>query len=328
MLGARFTEVRAANLCDGMEMMDRDGEMHTISAWRESYSGPVVSLAVSGPATYVADGIVTHNCQDANPLLRSVVLAQPDAQVVWVGDSCQAIYEWNGAINALAAVPDAARTFLSQSFRFGPGVAAVANKVLGWLEAELHLVGSPNVASVVGPLAEADALLTRTNAKAVDAVLTYQKQGRRVHLVGGGSEIVSFAKAAQELMDRGRCYHPELACFDSWAEVEDYVRVDQSGGELRMLVNLVEEYGVPTILRALERMPSEANADVVVSTSHKAKGREWDSVQLGGDLAAVKDGEALPSEAELRLLYVAVTRARRELDASAVGLLCPKAEVA
>lgn len=59
-------------------------------------------------------------------------------------------------------------------------------------------------------------------------------------------------------------------------------------------------------------MPTEASADVVISTAHKSKGREWQSVQLAGDFP----DEAAGSDAELRLLYVAATRGRLELDVS------------
>jgi hypothetical protein len=45
--------------------------------------------------------------------------------------------------------------------------------------------------SVVGPVLEPDAILTRTNAAAVHAVLTTQTDGKSVHLVGGGDDIVS-----------------------------------------------------------------------------------------------------------------------------------------
>ncbi|MFI6368837.1 UvrD-helicase domain-containing protein [Nocardia sp. NPDC050630] len=62
-----------------------------------------------------------------------------------------------------------------------------------------------------------------------------------------------------------------------------------------------------------------ATPDVIVSTAHKAKGLEWDQVRIGDDFKGPKrhpsTGELiLPSAEELRLAYVAVTRARRVLD--------------
>lgn len=284
---------------------------HYLKAWQ--LRGPKID----------ADYILFDEAQDANPVMRAIVMAQTHAQIVWVGDSQQQIYAWNGAVNALAAVEGAERSFLSQSFRFGPEVAGVANIVLGWLDAELRLVGSPDIASVVAEVAEPDAILCRTNAKALDTLLGHQASGYKVHLVGGGKDIVDFAKGARDLMAGRKSYLADLACFDTWSEVTEYVRNDAEGSDLRMLVQLVEEYGVDVILAALGNMVPEAAADVVVSTAHRAKGREWNSVQLAEDLGS-KPEEGLPGEDELRLLYVAATRARLELDVSAVQLLVAK----
>jgi hypothetical protein len=262
-----------------------------------------------------ADFILFDEAQDANPVMVAVVAAQKHAQLVWVGDSQQQIYSFTGAVNALASVPAENRAFLTQSFRFGPAVADVANKALDMLDAQLRLRGTESIASAVVPVAEPTCVLARTNAVAVRTLLLEQQNGRRVHLVGGGREIVSFAKAAAMLMDGSRTEHPELACFESWSEVQEYVEQDEQGGDLRLQVKLVDEFGVQVILSALDGQVREDDADVVVSTAHKSKGREWASVQLAGDFPEDAQDE------ELRLLYVAVTRAKLELDITGVKLL-------
>jgi hypothetical protein len=273
-----------------------------------------------------ADYIMLDEAQDANPVIAAVIAAQSHAQLVYVGDSQQQIYEFTGAVNALAKMQSDHRTFLTQSFRFGPAIADVANSVLRQIDgAELRLTGTDTILSSVGPLAEPDAVLCRTNAAAVTTVLHEQARNRKPHLVGGGTEVVSFARAAADLQNGRSTFHPELACFDSWTEVQTYVETDQLGGELRLLVKLVDDFGTDTILEALDRMPTERNADVIVSTAHKSKGREWNTVQLCGDFNPPQPKPGEPEReldaAELRLLYVAVTRARRELDLDAVQTL-------
>jgi UvrD-like helicase C-terminal domain/AAA domain len=267
-----------------------------------------------------ANFILFDEAQDANPVMTAIVAAQRHAQLVWVGDSQQQIYSFTGAINALASVPADQRAYLTQSFRFGPAIAEVANRILGDLDADLALTGTDSIPSTVGPVEEPDVVLTRTNAEAVRTVLGARAAGRTVHLVGGGREIVAFAKGAQRLMDGERTDHPELACFDSWAEVQRYVAQDEQGGELRLMVKLVDEFTVPVIVDALDNMILEQAADLVVSTAHKAKGREWDAVQLAADFPPELEGE------ELRLLYVAVTRARRQLDVTRVAYFMEDAE--
>jgi hypothetical protein len=261
-----------------------------------------------------ADFILFDEAQDANPVMVAIV-AQQQAQKVWVGDSQQQIYSFTGAINALDSVPSDDRAFLTQSFRFGPAVAEVANRILDTLDAELNLVGTPSIPSRVAEIDDPDVILSRTNAAAITALFAAKSQGKRVHLVGGGKDVIAFARAAQALMSGRRTEHPELACFDSWVEVEEYVAQDEQGGDLKLMVSLIQRFGVNEIIDALDRMPREENADLVVSTAHKAKGREWDRVKLAGDFPETPQGE------ELRLLYVAVTRAKLVLDISAVTFL-------
>lgn len=270
--------------------------------------------------------VLFDEAQDASPVMLDVVARQADhAQLVFVGDSQQAIYEFTGAVNALAKVPASHRVMLTQSFRFGEAIAHRANQVLLELAAPLRLKGLSSIASVVAPLSDPQCILTRTNATAVNHVLAAQKAGKHVHLMGGGTEVVAFAKAAGDLMAGRQTWHQELHCFQTWGEVQTYVEHDPQGSELALLVSLVDTYGVATIIEALDKMCPEIAADVVVSTAHKAKGREWDSVQLADDFpdprqsfeVMVDPGLAAP---ELRLIYVACTRARLHLDLTRVPL--------
>jgi len=267
------------------------------------------------------DFIIFDEAQDADPVMLSIV-SQQQCQVVFVGDSQQQIYDWRGAVNALASV-DGNRTFLTNSFRFGQPIADVANVILARIPgAELRLTGRAPYESAVGPHDDPKAYLSRTNAGAIDFALREVGRGRRVHLMGGGSDIVSFCRAALDLQATPprRTEHPELACFATWTEVRDYADLDPNGDELRLMVKIIDEYGAQTIIDLVNSTAKEEDADIVVSTAHKAKGREWDVVRLGSDFSTPKDGGE-PSPSELRLLYVAATRARRHLDDSICGAL-------
>ncbi len=272
---------------------------------------------LSGPKIET-DYILFDEAQDANPVMVAIVAEQTHAQLVWVGDSQQQIYGFTGAINALANVPADRRAFLTQSFRFGPAIADVANVVLDSLGAELRLRGYEPIDSEVGAVPEPDTILARTNATAIRSLLDAQRLGKRVHLVGGGKEILSFARAAEKLMQGRRVEHPDLACFADWGEVRDYVRNDEQGDELRLMVTLVDDFGTGSIIRALSDTAKEKDADLIVSTAHKAKGREWRRVQLAGDFPNE------PKDEELRLLYVAATRAQHRLDNTLVPYFNPE----
>lgn len=269
-----------------------------------------------------ADFVLLDEAQDVAPVMYAIFAAQEGSQLIAVGDDAQEIYAFTGAVNAMDRMEAEHRTVLSQSFRFGPAIADVANRVLDLLGTD-RLVGTAEIPSTVGPLAEPDAILTRTNAVAVENVLVAQRAGRRPHLLGGGYEVVSFARAARDLQNGRRTEHRDLACFESWGEVSEYVDQDAQGEDLRLMVKLVDEFGVETILAALDNMVPESAADVVVSTAHKSKGREWRSVQLAGDFNREErdGGIRRPAPEELRLLYVAVTRAQIDLDVDAIRML-------
>lgn len=268
-----------------------------------------------------ADFILFDECQDASPVMLSIIENQRDAQKVFVGDSQQQIYSFTGAVNALARIREtgAPVAFLTQSFRFGDEIADLANRVLGMLGAELRLIGTGSIPSVITDVPDPDVILSRTNATAVRSVMNGIAEGKKVALVGGGNEITSFARAALRLQNGERVEHPELACFDSWGEVQEYVAEDAQGGDLRLMVSLIDDFGAEDIIEGLSNVgDDERGADLVVSTAHKSKGREWKRVRIAGDFPEELKGDA---DEELRLLYVAVTRAKLELDISAVTLL-------
>ncbi len=238
--------------------------------------------------------------------------------MILVGDPYQSIYGWLGAVDAMNTITTDVRCFLTQSFRFGPAIAEVANQLLARLGADMRLQGHPAIHSTVGSIVAPKAVLTRTNAEALRQVFDHLDAGRTVALVGGNAKLAAFCRAAVQLADTGATSHPELACFTSWGQVVDYAKHDQQGSELKLLVELIDRFGAPPLLDALNHTTSEDTAEVVISTAHKSKGREWDSVALAGDYPPPKTGHDDNSAEELRLLYVAVTRARHHLDISHV----------
>lgn len=239
-------------------------------------------------------------------------------QVVAVGDDFQQIHEWRGATSAFKAIAWPRTAPLTGSYRFGPAIAEVANLVLASLGTELRLRGLGDPAGRVGPVEDPDAVLCRTNAGAVSTVLRLQATGRRPFLVGGAADVVAFARAAIDLQEGRRTGHPQLACFDDWDEVVQYVRDDPAGDDLKLLVRLLREFGARIVIDALSGLPGERDADVVVSTAHRSKGRGWARVRLAGDFP---DEWAGTDAEERRLGYVAATRAKLQLDVGSCGPL-------
>jgi hypothetical protein len=259
-----------------------------------------------------ADYVLLDEAQDANPVIAKLVTDQVHAQQIMVGDRCQAIYGWRGAIDAMSNFKAPHHLILSQSFRFGPAVAEQANKWLDLLEAPLRLSGFDQINSTVEPLSDPDAILCRTNATVIEYAMNFQEDGKKVAIVGGAQEIKAFAFGALDLMKGQTTSHPDLSAFANWGEVTEYAASDE-GKDLKVMVNLINVYGVGTVLDVCNNSVDEASADLIVSTAHKAKGREWNKVRIGHDFKAPEKG-GMPSRPDMMLIYVAVTRAKQVLD--------------
>jgi superfamily I DNA/RNA helicase len=274
--------------------------------------------ALSNPNLHVSF-LLYDEAQDANPCIAGVVLGQRafGTQVIMVGDSAQAIYGWRGAVNAMAdfaAEPGVTTLLLSQSFRFGQAIADEANKWLSLIEAPLRLTGFAKIESRVASVEVPDAILCRTNAECIAQALSHQAEGLRVAIVGGTKEIKKMAEAAIELQAGRQPFHAEFALFKTWADFIEYVAED-GDASLKVFVNLVTNYGAEQIIEVCDASVDEAKADVVVSTAHKAKGREWNHVRIASDFREPnKDEGQVPAKAEMMLAYVAVTRAKITLD--------------
>jgi hypothetical protein len=271
---------------------------------------------LSGPRLEV-DVVFLDEAQDADPLIADIFERQGDhAQLVAVGDASQAIYGWRGAVDALSKLDADVRLRLSESFRFGPAVAAEANKWLGLLDAELRLTGRAPHASELADLDRPDAILCRTNAGAVAQVMAATEAGQRAALVGGGDAIKRLAEAALELQRGIPTSHPELMAFATWGQVQEYVELEAAGSDLKVFVRLIDDLGADAVIATVEGLVDERYADVVVSTAHKAKGREWNRVKVAADFRAPNSdkGETAVRADEAMLAYVTVTRPRLVLD--------------
>ncbi|MEU9285991.1 UvrD-helicase domain-containing protein [Streptomyces sp. NPDC048275] len=270
--------------------------------------------------TIEGDYLMLDEAQDANPLVTSLVMTQQQMQRVAVGDSCQQLYAWRGADDALNKLPGVERT-LSQSFRFGQAVADEANVWLDLLDADIRLIGFEKIDSRIGRLHAPDAILCRTNAGCMNSAIGLMNSGQRVALVGGGSSILAMAYAAMELRAGGTTNHPELVAFETWDQVCDYADTDD-GGDLKPMVELIQAHGAEGVIRAVRSLSDAKAAQVTVSTAHKSKGLEWSTVKIGGDFYPPKKnpetGKRLISRAMAMLAYVAVTRARETLDCEAL----------
>jgi superfamily I DNA/RNA helicase len=266
--------------------------------------------------------LLVDEAQDLNQVTAQLVDLQVQAgmQVVAVGDGAQSIYQWRGAIDAMDRFHAQRESSLTKSFRFGQEIADEANKWLEMLGERDLVVGYEHKTSRVSDseAAAPDAILCRTNAGVIQHALDLDQAGVRFGLAGGEKQvktIKAWADAAEQLKNGQGCQHQDLYLFRTWEEVQTYV--NEEGSDIAVMVRLIDRYGVDSLRRVAARAVDESQCDVVLSTAHGAKGREWGSVQISDDFLG--DDGVIPSPGEIRLAYVAVTRAQAGLHRGSLG---------
>ncbi|MFC0402984.1 3'-5' exonuclease [Paraburkholderia rhizosphaerae] len=301
---------------------------HVVRHWEESIS-PTGKTAIT-PDVYLkvweqarpainADFILFDEAQDSDGLMLSVLRRQ-SAQIIYVGDPYQQIYEWRGAVNAMQYI-DAPQCALTESFRFGHTFAALASRILRLLGERTPLRGQSAIQSRLvegGETPPVDAILCRKNVTVVGALANGLRDGHKVAVRANVEDILAFADGADRLKRGERAYRPtSLALFESWSDVQEYAR-SYAGRDLLPIVQIIDREGTDFLRALLSRISPESEADYVISTVHRAKGLEWDRVRVTGDFRfkTEDDGRTTMAEDEKRLLYVALTRARRMLDVS------------
>lgn len=264
------------------------------------------------------DVIFLDEAQDADPVILDIVRHQP-AQLVLVGDPYQAIYGWRNARDALAGWRGLTLS-LTTSWRFGSPLAAPANQVLERLGEARRLVGGGSGDSSRSQAA----IVSRTTIGLIDEALGTLRTGRRVAITGGSEPLAALLDGAYALWRGDRPRHPDLQVFRSWRDLQTAARVP-AGAEFRPLVTFVrrEADEVPRIARQLRHATvAETQAEVVLTTAHKAKGREWPTVTCLDNFRWPED----PADREeAHLIYVALTRAQHTLHADRLRDLVARA---
>ncbi|XP_071960450.1 F-box DNA helicase 1-like [Antedon mediterranea] len=295
---------------------------------------------LSKPKLYY-DCILIDEAQDLTPAQQDILLSQ-DCSKILVGDPHQQIYSFRGATNALQNIPATKVFHLTQSFRFGPEIAYVADCLLlqnSKSKKKKNVIGIEASGSVLGQVVGQIAVICRTNLCLFNELckLTEQNQNVRIALVGGVKnyrfeQILDIHKLLLPKSDRTKpgneINDKFISKFCNLSQLERYAdSVDDLELLNRIAIVKTHHAKIPEhIKRIKSRVQDDLSlAEVVFSTAHKSKGLEFDSVKLTCDFVAQVtmqigfDGvqirmiqQNIPDD-ELNLLYVALTRAKKRL---------------
>lgn len=246
--------------------------------------------SLTNPKITGFDYLLLDEWQDSDELMNFVVSNQT-IPCFYVGDRNQSIYGWRGATNSLEKL-DLPTARLTQSFRFGESMANHANLILACLGETVPIVGNPNVFTEIiydhKLTVKSDAIICRTN-KGAFSELVYQLQNipdRKYAMLADVYEIKKWLEAAEQLTKGSKTYHPDLSAFDRWEDVIEYSELNKSDNEFSGMVRLINQFSssFSTLYSILDKVNTKIDdADCVITTVHKSKGLEWDSVYISSD---------------------------------------------
>ena len=335
------------------DYISEDGEL----GLKNNHSVYLKYWAVSKPVIDY-DFILFDEAQDADSLMLSVLQSQK-CQIIYDGDRHQQIYGWRGAINAIEKI-DANEGWLTQSFRFGQPLADACTPILRHLGESNTIKGFGNNTQIFDSMSSnVEAVLCRSNAGAIAKLLELVKEGKKATINLDVNESIKFIEDLAELEENTRKVNLDKANvpvyetkngkvhYRSFEELELYLDEYSGDAETQLYHRIFKNYDVGFITAMLRQAKSQSDG-IFITTAHKAKGLEWDSVMLHTDFVnhffytssegierkvaseidyllpheiakRGLDASSLipllkkPNSEEWRLLYVAMTRAKKQL---------------
>ena len=271
------------------------------------------------------DEILVDEAQDTTNCALALVLGQKNSKYRFIGDRYQQIYAWNGCVNSFPKLEKMGATSLAltQSFRCPDRIAVLARPYLALLGASLRFRGC----DVECPDDGKKAILCRTNAAVINTLYHLKENkvpSETICLYGGVksynfSDIFDIANLASGKKDK--IQSAEVKAFGTFQDFKEYVEeIDDFKNKKNC--ELVSRFGPSGIFHLRGFLQKEPYSDtpvqngIIVSTAHKSKGSEFGTVELAtdfftiSDLLSSKEKELMIPFEDLRILYVAITRAK------------------
>lgn len=275
------------------------------------------------------DVLMIDEAQDTNPVFGKVYREQK-IQKIYVGDSYQSIYEFRGAGDELKKVKFDLQFPLTESYRFGPSLAEKANRALEQMKATEKIVGLGDEPDDFMP-ANWDVILCRTNAGVIKCIFKKLEDGQKINVPA------AYASELNNLLDTIAWFwgylpekpklHPDLEGYESKQELQEAIDDGDESQMVTEVLQLLESLGYNNMKLALSSLDARSKKDrVEITTAHKSKGSEWDNVYIWGDFRGPQEFphlnlKVLPPLSELKLGYVAITRAKKHLHPGSLDYL-------
>ena len=299
--------------------------------------------------TFRADYVAVDEINDLTPLQCRIVGRSEGTKVVFCGDLNQTIFGWSGVDpETILTLPHDTTENQNESYRLTTEVAVFADKIIDraskrYGEKIIPLAGSGEVLRDKSFRNVLYKLPVWGNAMVLGRTNYIVDQARRVALDAGANVVLSDAEVLQGelcklIADRPPTFPLEKveAVLGSWLPSGRFWK-HGAKKKLRECTSrymqwdvLYEEYGTPDLRRVMEgeldwyegRPAFNPDEPVIrFSTTHAAKGLEEENVVVLRDMSArVRNGLEQNEDEEVRIAYVAATRAKKRLVVSQLDL--------
>lgn len=269
--------------------------------------------------------LIVDEAQDLNGAFFNVIKNHNDRRLIVIGDAYQQLFKWRGAINSMGLF-DKEKYSLTTSYRFGPAIADISNKILSRhsLPPNKTLIGQTQIQSKVIFYDDNSilpnkpgAILTRTRCNIISIAENELKLGNKIHIKTEMGQLKFIASNIVYLAnnDVDKVTHPYLSKISNFSFLESELQ-DTPEPDVYFALKLYEKYkgDIINVINRIEKNScSELEATKIISTTHSIKGNEWDSVVIASDYSYIIDKDNVDLDGELSVLYVAITRAKKEV---------------
>lgn len=276
---------------------------------------------------------VMDESQDANILnfdmMRKIV--KPDGRIVIIGDENQQMYGFRGSVrNGMTDFCHkigAVKYPLTINFRCGSSIIAKAQEIVPEIQAHESngegLVESCNQDKMLIDVQVKEAILSRTNAPLVGTCLNLTRRNKPAYIEGK-----DIAKTLIDIIDNLDTVdiNEIPAKIDLWLQIRvakatgwDATRQVETWTDTAetLKVLALDASSIDEMKKKIESMFFDSDyvrvPSIILSTVHKAKGREFPSVYILEKSFATRGNMVRDDYAEKCVRYVALTRAKQKL---------------
>lgn len=269
------------------------------------------------------DMLVLEEGQDINPVIIGMVdNFSHGMQIAVFGDPLQQIYDWRKAEDSLsyfANKPDFREMRLTTSYRFGENIAQATKDMLRsqmGLDIVLNGANSGDKIMSFHPALQRT-IVTRTNTEILWELHRCAEAGIPAKPFKDMTETLNLINAADQLRQGTVPEDGPLSKFKKWDDLEVHA-ASKTGQELQGLLTLYRRFNgfaIPRkIIEKASEVPDDMSVRARIGTAHGLKGGEFPFVELSDGFINRHTQEKRWTPEETRILYVAMTRAKKGLN--------------